>query len=85
MISELMRIFLAVCSICDKLNMEDVVKVVDPSEKISTVSCNSCGNKNSVLMFTLTVPENYTREEKKDSKDGQVDSSGSETGETKSD
>lgn len=77
MISELMRIFLAICSSCDKLNMEDVVKVVDPDEKISTVSCNSCGNKNSVLMFTLTVPENYTREEKKDSKDGQVDSSGS--------
>jgi len=85
MISELMRIFLAICSSCDKLNMEDVVKVVNPDEKISTVSCNSCGNKNSVLMFTLTIPENYKREEKKDSKDGQVDSSGSETGETKSD
>jgi transcription elongation factor Elf1 len=85
MISELMRIFLAICSSCDKLNMEDVVKVVDPDEKISTVSCNSCGNKNSVLMFTLTVPENYKRKEKTDSKDGQVDSPGSETGEKKSD
>ena len=74
MISELMRIFLAVCSVCDKLNMEDVVKVVNSDEKISTVNCNSCGNKNSVLMFTLTIPENYKREEKKDSKDGQVDS-----------
>ena len=74
MISELMRIFLAVCSVCDKLNMEDVVKVVNSDEKISTVNCNSCGNKNSVLMFTLTIAENYKREEKKDSKDGQVDS-----------
>ena len=84
MISELMRIFLAICSICDKLMMEDVIKLVNSEEKISTVSCNSCGNKNSVLMFTLTVPEKYTREESKDSKDGQVDTPGSETGETKS-
>ena len=85
MISELMRIFLAICSICDKLNMEDFVKIVNPDEKVSTVSCNSCGNENSVLMFTISVPENYQREEKKDTKDGQVDSSVSETGETKSD
>ena len=77
MISELMRIFLAICSICDKLNMEDVVKIVNPEEKISTVSCNSCGNQNSVLMFTISVPENYKREEEKDNKDGQMDSSGS--------
>ena len=74
MISELMRIFLAVCSVCDKLNMEDVVIVVNSDEKISTFNCKYCGNKNSVLMFTLTIPENYKREEKKDSKDGQVDS-----------
>ena len=82
MISELMRIFLAVCSICDKLNMEDVVKIVNPDEKVSTVSCNSCGNQNSVLMFTVSVPENYKRKEKKDSNDGQMDTPGSETGET---
>ena len=84
MISELMRIFLAICSICDKLNMEDVVKIVNPDEKVSTVSCNSCGNQNSVLMFTISVPENYRRKEKKDSNDGQMDTPGSETGETKS-
>ena len=77
MISELMRIFLAICSICDKLNMEDVVKIVNPDEKVSTVSCNSCGNQNSVLMFTVSVPENYKRDEKKDNKDEQMGSSGS--------
>ena len=77
MISELMRIFLAICSICDKLNMEDVVKIVNPDEKVSTVICNSCGNQNSVLMFTVSVPENYKRDEKKDNKDGQMGSSGS--------
>jgi|TARA_R110000744_G_scaffold308299_4_gene416367 hypothetical protein len=84
MISELMRIFLAICSICDKLMMEDVIKLVNSEEKISTVSCNSCGNKNSVLMFTLTVPENYTREEKTDTKAEQGKPPEPETGENKS-
>ena len=70
-----MRIFLALCSICDKLNMEDVVKIVDPIEKISTVSCNSCANQNSVLMFTITVPENYKREGGADIGNGEVDKS----------
>ena len=84
MISELMRIFLAICSICDKLMMEDVIKLVTSDEKISTVSCNSCGNKNSVLMFTLTVPENYTREGKAETKAKQVEPPDPETGENTS-
>jgi transcription elongation factor Elf1 len=74
--SDTMRIFLALCSECDKFNMEDVVKVIDGTEKVSTVNCNSCGNQNSVLMFTLTVPENYKREEPDKPTDGKVDSEG---------
>ena len=38
--SDTMRIFLALCSECDKFNMEDVVKVIDENEKVSTVNCN---------------------------------------------
>ena len=74
--SDTMRTFLALCSECDKFNMEDIVKVIDEDEKISTVGCNSCGNVNNVLMFTLTVPENYKREEKEKPTDGKVDSEG---------
>ena len=74
--SDTMRIFLALCSECDKFNMGDVVKVIDETEKVSTVNCNSCGNQNSVLMFTLTVPENYKREEPDKPTDGKVDSEG---------
>ena len=70
-----MRIFLALCSICDKLKMDDVVKIVDVNEKISTVSCNSCGETNSVLMFTLTVPDNYTRDGRNDIENEEVDKS----------
>ena len=61
--SDTMRIFLALCSECDNFNMEDVVKVIDSNEKVTTVSCNSCGNQNSVLMFTITVPVHYKRGE----------------------
>ena len=39
-------------------------------EKISAVNCNSCGNSNTVLMFTISVPENY--EKKKAPSDLQV-------------
>ena len=74
--SDTMRIFLALCSECDKFNMGDVVKVIDENEKVSTVNCNSCDNNNSVLMFTLTVPENYKREEPDKPTDGKVDSEG---------
>jgi len=74
--SDTMRIFLALCSECDKFNMEDIVKVIDENEKVSTVSCNSCDNDNSMLMFTLTVPENYKYEEKEKPTDGEVDSKG---------
>jgi len=56
--------------------MEDIVKVIDENEKVSTVSCNSCDNDNSMLMFTLTVPENYKYEEKEKPTDGEVDSKG---------
>ena len=74
MISDIMRIFLALCSECDKFNMTRLVNIMAPDEKMSTVSCNSCGNSNTVLMVTITVPENYVQEEKKESTDGQVDS-----------
>lgn len=73
--SGIMRIFWALCSVCDKLNMDNVVKIVATDEKISTVSCNSCGETNSVLMFTLTVPDNYTRDGENDIENGEVDKS----------
>ena len=73
--SGIMRIFLALCSVCDKLNMDNVVKIVATDEKISTASCNSCGETNSVLMFTLTVPDNYTRDGENDIENGEVDKS----------
>ena len=67
------------CNICQKVFhikkiLDTHVKIVHENKK--NHNCNSCGNQNSVLMFTLTVPENYKREEPDKPTDGKVDSEG---------
>ena len=52
-----MNIFLALCNKCDGIQMEDVIKMFPLEDKVSTVNCNSCGYVNSVLMFTVIMPE----------------------------
>lgn len=58
---DIMRVFLALCSECDRFDMTDVIKLVEPDEKISAVNCNSCRNSNTVLMTTISVPETYEK------------------------
>jgi len=50
-----LNVFLALCKICDLTMVDTILAAVPNDVKISTVSCNSCGNQNSVLMFTLPV------------------------------
>ena len=66
----IMRVFLALCNECDRFDMTDVVKLVELDEKISAVNCNSCGNSNTVLIFTISVPENYEKKNNENVQDG---------------
>ena len=40
-----MKVFLAICSICDRDRATLVVSRLPTDAKVSTVSCNSCGEK----------------------------------------
>lgn len=53
-----LNVFLALCKICDLTMVDTVVAAIPNDVKVSTVSCNSCGNQNSVLMFTLHICTN---------------------------
>ena len=52
-----MNIFLSLCNKCDQVKMDDVTKLLPIDDKVTTVDCKSCGNRNSVLMFTIAMPE----------------------------
>ena len=65
----IMRVFLALCSECDRFDMTDVIKLVEPDEKIAAVNCNSCGNADTVLMTTISVPETYEKKNDKNIQD----------------
>ena len=49
--------------------MTDVIKLVEPDEKIAAVNCNSCGNADTVLMTTISVPETYEKKNDKNIQD----------------
>ncbi len=59
-----MAIFLALCQICDLDICKLIASSLPESTKISTVSCNSCGENNSVLMFTVIIPEDAKSNDK---------------------
>jgi hypothetical protein len=58
-----MKVFLAICSICDRDRATLVVSRLPTDAKVSTVSCNSCGEKNSTVMFHIEVPPDYEPKE----------------------
>ncbi len=55
------NIFMALCKICDQDMATIVVNRLSADAKVSTVSCNSCHELNSVLMFHIEIPADYER------------------------
>ena len=60
---DFMNVFLAICKICDVDMATLVVSKLPAEAKVSTVSCNSCGEKNSTVMFHIDVPADYEPKE----------------------
>jgi len=54
-----MNVFMALCKICDQTMASEVVQRLPDDAKVSTVSCNSCGELNSTLMFHIDVPPDF--------------------------
>ena len=52
-----MNIFLALCNHCDKVTAETIIQLLPLNNKVTAINCRSCNTPNSVLMFTITMPE----------------------------